>query len=101
MATVFSVSKHADVYSMHSMSSGTSHFQYLLDSLRKSPTSMPLRSIIYDLITHPKCYHKLQNEIDEFKAQGKLSDPVQMKDANEMPYLQAVMKEAMRLHPSV
>jgi hypothetical protein len=26
------------------------------------------------------------------KAQGKLSDPVQMKDANEMPCLQVVMK---------
>jgi cytochrome P450 len=64
-------------------------------------TAIALRSIIYNLIMHPKCYHKLQDEIDEFKAQGKLSDPVQMKDANEMPYLQAVMKEAMRLHPSV
>jgi cytochrome P450 len=64
-------------------------------------TAIALRSVIYSLITHPRCYHKLQKEIDTLAADGSLSNPVQLKEANEMPYLQAVLKEAMRLHPSV
>jgi cytochrome P450 len=64
-------------------------------------TAIALRSIVHNLITNPYCYKKLQLEIDEHQAAGRLSDPVQESEARQMPYLQAIIKEAMRLHPSV
>jgi Cytochrome P450 len=39
---------------------------------------------------------RLQQEIEEMEAQGLISDPVTYQQACKMPYLQAVMKEAMR-----
>lgn len=64
-------------------------------------TAIALRAIIHNLITNPLCYNKLQSELDEWDAAGKLSDPIQESEARRLPYLQAVLKEAMRIHPSV
>lgn len=64
-------------------------------------TAIALRSIIHNLITTPICYKRLLGEIDEWNDAGRLSDPVKESEAKQMPYLQAVIKEAMRLHPSV
>ena len=45
---------------------------------------------------------KLQSEIDDAHKAGKLSNLIQDEEArNQLPYLNAVLKEAMRLHPSV
>jgi cytochrome P450 len=44
---------------------------------------------------------KLVDEIDSKKKQGKLSMVVTLDEANGMPYLQAVMQEALRMHPAV
>ena len=45
---------------------------------------------------------KAVREIDEADQAGKLSDPIQDAEVrNELPYINAVIKEAMRLHPSV
>ncbi|EEU44006.1 uncharacterized protein NECHADRAFT_89570 [Fusarium vanettenii 77-13-4] len=64
-------------------------------------TAISLRAIIYFLLKSPRAYHRLQDEIDTFSAEGKVSNPVTFGEACKMPYLQAAMKEAMRLHPSV
>jgi cytochrome P450 len=64
-------------------------------------TAISLRSIIYYLLKNPLCKEKFVSEIDERKKTGKLSDPVTLEEANEMPYLQACMYEALRLHPAV
>ena len=64
-------------------------------------TAISLRSIIYYLLKNPQCKKKFISEIDERKKGGKLSDPVKLEEANEMPYLQACMYEALRLHPAV
>jgi hypothetical protein len=40
---------------------------------------------------------KLQKEIDDMEKKGLISDPVTYQQACKMPYLQAIMKEAMRL----
>ena len=64
-------------------------------------TAISLRSIIYYLLKNPQCKKKFISEIDERKRGGKLSDPVKLEEANEMPYLQACMYEALRLHPAV
>ena len=45
---------------------------------------------------------KLVKEIDDANAAGKLSNPISYKEATTaLPYLGAVVKEAMRIHPSV
>ncbi|GAB7338673.1 hypothetical protein MBLNU457_5399t3 [Dothideomycetes sp. NU457] len=64
-------------------------------------TAISTRAIVYYLLKNPHCMKKLVQEIDDFRRQGKLSDPVKLEEADAMPYLQAVMYEALRLHPAV
>ncbi|KAK4937742.1 hypothetical protein LTR10_021687 [Elasticomyces elasticus] len=64
-------------------------------------TAVALRATIDGLLLRPECYRKLQAEIDRKREQGELSSPVKYSEAQQMPYLQAVLKEAMRWHPSV
>ncbi|RFU32253.1 hypothetical protein B7463_g4057, partial [Scytalidium lignicola] len=64
-------------------------------------TAIALRAAIHNIITNPKVYLRLQQEIDGMDASGKLSDPVTEAEAKRMPYLQAIIKEALRIHPSV
>lgn len=44
---------------------------------------------------------KLQREIDDETTAGRLGDMISDKEARALPYLNAVEKEAMRLHSSV
>jgi cytochrome P450 len=60
-------------------------------------TAISLRAIFYYLIHNRHAYDKLLNEIHT----TELSDIVSYAEASKMPYLQACMKEAMRLHPAV
>ncbi|KAJ5585632.1 cytochrome P450 [Penicillium hetheringtonii] len=64
-------------------------------------TAISLRAIIYFTIQNPAVYKRLQEEIDEADKAGKLSEYVTYAECLELPYLQAVMKEAMRCHPGV
>lgn len=60
-------------------------------------TAISTRAIIYYLLKNPQYKRKLVQEIDDWRAQGKLHDPVTLDEANNMPYLQAVMYEALRM----
>ena len=64
-------------------------------------TAISTRAIIYYLLKNPDAKMKLLEEIEGRRKQGKLSDPVTLAEADSMPYLQAVMYEALRLHPAV
>jgi len=65
-------------------------------------TAIALRAILYFLIKNPAKLEKLRKEIDDADKAGKLSDLISDKESRtELPYLHAVEKEAMRLHPSV
>ncbi|WPH04488.1 Hypothetical protein R9X50_00737900 [Acrodontium crateriforme] len=64
-------------------------------------TAISTRAIIYYLLKNPACKRKLVEEIHALRKAGKLSDPVKLDEADKMPYLQAVMYEALRLHPAV
>lgn len=45
---------------------------------------------------------KVVEELDEADNAGKLSTPIRYKEStNDLPYYNAVLKEAMRIHPSV
>lgn len=53
------------------------------------------------MLKNPQAYHRLQKEVDQADAEGRLSSSVTFAESNELPYLIAVTKEAMRIHPSV
>ncbi|KUL89053.1 hypothetical protein ZTR_05949 [Talaromyces verruculosus] len=59
--------------------------------------SVPLRSIIYFVLRDDAIYRKLTREICD----ANLRSPVSWKDSRQLPYLDAVIKEALRLHPPV
>jgi cytochrome P450 len=46
-------------------------------------------------------FHKLQEEIDGFYERNGLPEPISYTETQQMPYLQAVVKEATRLLPSI
>ena len=64
-------------------------------------TAISLSAIVYNLLKYPESYRRLKEEIDEAAAQGKISDPISFKEAQELPFLQAVIKEALRLHSAI
>ncbi|KAK0389342.1 hypothetical protein NLU13_2917 [Sarocladium strictum] len=63
-------------------------------------TSIGMTSVILHLMKHPEVLDKLREEIRTFELQGELSDPIKFSEAKKMPYLQAVLKEALRMHPA-
>ncbi|KAL9116115.1 MAG: hypothetical protein Q9227_000484 [Pyrenula ochraceoflavens] len=65
-------------------------------------TAISLSSILYNLHAHPHTLARLRAEIASTSAAGLISDPVKFKESQErMPYLLAVIKEGMRIHPAV
>jgi len=63
-------------------------------------TSITISAVIYYLLKYPATFDQLRKEIDDAAAAGKVSDPVSFKEAQDLVYLQAVIKEALRLHPA-
>ena len=65
-------------------------------------TAISLRAILYYLLKNPSTMRKLEKEIDDMAEKGLISDPVTYQQSCRMPYLQAVIKEAVRfeLHES-
>ncbi|GAW15137.1 hypothetical protein ANO14919_045460 [Xylariales sp. No.14919] len=64
-------------------------------------TGISLSAILYYLLLHPECMRELRREIEEFRARGLLSsESFGFKETQQMPYLQAVIKEALRMHPA-
>ncbi|KAJ5777243.1 pisatin demethylase [Penicillium odoratum] len=65
-------------------------------------TAIALRAVFYFLMRHPAAMTKVQTELDSAASSQKLSNPVSYRESiTHLPYLGAVLKEAMRLHPSV
>ncbi|GKT93423.1 pisatin demethylase [Colletotrichum tofieldiae] len=67
-------------------------------------TAASLRVIMLYLLTHPRVYAKLQAEIDAFAGSEQTVRPsgiVSDAENRKLPYLQAVIKEGMRVHPPV
>lgn len=61
-------------------------------------TSIALRTVFYHLLKNPECLQRLLGEIDRVVGRGDLDKPVTFEQANNMPYLQAIMNEALRIH---
>ena len=63
-------------------------------------TALTLASILFHLIKYPHTLQKLRDEITRCESEGRCSLPnITFKETQEMPYLQAIMKEAMRVKP--
>ncbi|MCJ1477420.1 hypothetical protein MMC13_006091 [Lambiella insularis] len=62
-------------------------------------TAVALRCIFYSLARNPDVYAKLVAEIRNAERDGKLSTIVTYQEAMAMRYLNAVIKEALRIHP--
>ncbi|KAL1621649.1 hypothetical protein SLS56_009119 [Neofusicoccum ribis] len=67
--------------------------QYLMSNIAagSDTTAISLRSILYYLLKHPQAHHKLVEELRSTKFETFPS----------LPYMDAFVKEAMRLHPAV
>jgi len=64
-------------------------------------TSITLTSILYHLLKNPRTLRALRQEVDTMTSAGDISDPPTFQDSQKMNYLQAVLKEALRVHPAV
>lgn len=64
-------------------------------------TAASLRAIFYYLCRTPSAHKKVLTELDEAVRAGRLSNPVTFAEAQELKYFQAVVKEALRMHPAV
>ena len=60
-------------------------------------TSVTMRSVFYFLMKNPEKLAKARAEVDVAFEDGTLSSPVQYAQASTLPYLTAVVKEAMRV----
>ena len=60
-------------------------------------TAIGLRAVIYFLLKSPDELSKLKDELRK----ANLSYPVSWKESQQLPYLDACIKEAFRLHPAI
>lgn len=93
------LAKHAadpDVFtSFHVLAGCTSNMVAGSDT-----TAISLSAVLYYLLKNPACLQKLRDEIDDLTANGGLSKSPTFKESQQLPYLQAVIKEALRMHPA-
>ncbi|KAL1987773.1 hypothetical protein VTN96DRAFT_2613 [Rasamsonia emersonii] len=65
-------------------------------------TAIAMRAIFYFLLRNPDKLAKVRAELDAADRAGKLGEFIAYRETTtHLPYLCAVIKEAMRLHPSV
>jgi cytochrome P450 len=62
-------------------------------------TGIYLRTLFHELLTHPESRDKLRRELDTAASQGSLSTLATWGETSKLPYLDACIKEAGRLHP--
>jgi cytochrome P450 len=84
----------------HGLTQEEASGEALLQVIAGSDTSATtIRSVLLYLLTNPHSYTRLQAEIDTSIAVGKISSPIKDSEARQLPYLQAVIKEGMRIIP--
>ncbi|EON97694.1 putative pisatin demethylase protein [Phaeoacremonium minimum UCRPA7] len=64
-------------------------------------TATAIRTTLLYLIASPLAYGKLTQEIRTAASEGRLSNPITDAEARTLPYLQAVIREGLRVHPPV
>lgn len=64
-------------------------------------TGIALSAIIYNLYDSPAALAKLRCELTDARNDGRIKGTVTFKEAQALPYFQAVIKEGLRIHPAV
>ncbi|KAH9215932.1 cytochrome P450 [Leptodontidium sp. 2 PMI_412] len=64
-------------------------------------TSIGMRTCIEYVCSRRDVYQKLREEIDNFYETNNLEKPITYLQTQQLPYLNAVVKEALRLRPSI
>ncbi|KAK5628847.1 hypothetical protein RRF57_004562 [Xylaria bambusicola] len=62
-------------------------------------TASTLRVTLLNIITCPRVYNKLKQEIRDAVVDGKVDNPIKFEEAKRLPYLQAVIYEGLRMRP--
>lgn len=76
---------------------------YLTPSLSVAGTdsvAVALRMAILYTLSTPRVYNRLLNEIEMAIEKGYASTPIKEAEAKKLPYLQAVIREGMRIFAS-
>lgn len=81
---------------MHVLINGVSNITAGSDTL-----STTLSGILFFLLANPRTLTKLKEEINERYESGQLSEQPTFKECQPMTYLDAVLKESLRLHSAV
>ncbi|KAE8453907.1 hypothetical protein EG329_007683 [Mollisiaceae sp. DMI_Dod_QoI] len=72
----------------------------LLQIIGGSDTSAAtIRIVLLHLMSSPPSYRRLQSEISQAMKNGQISSPIKDSEARQLPYLQAVIKEGLRITP--
>lgn len=62
-------------------------------------TASAIRSTLIHTITCPRVYYQLKEQIALAIKQGRASNPITLAEAKQLPYLQAVIFEGIRMRP--
>lgn len=79
-------------------------FSYTVSNMNagSDTTAISLRAILYYSLKSPRVMSKLHQELQTAYQENRITLPVSWKQSQEeLPYLDAVIKEALRLHPAV
>lgn len=86
----------------HGLSQREAQSESLVQIIAGSDTTATvLRTLVANVTTHAEAYRLLQAEIDTAAAGGVISSPITDAEARKLPYLQACIKEALRIWPPI
>ena len=57
--------------------------------------------MLLHIISNPLVYHRIQDEIDRGISEGAISSPIRVDEARNLPYLQACIREGLRIFPPI
>jgi len=84
----------------HGLTQAEASGEALLQVVAGSDTSAgTLRAVLLGILTNPPAYLALQREIDTAIANDRISAPISDAEARTLPYLQATIREALRIMP--
>jgi cytochrome P450 len=84
----------------HGLTPEEASSEALLQIIAGSDTSAStIRAVMLHLLANASAYRRLQVEIDSGIAVGTISSPITDAEARRLPYLQAVIKEGLRILP--
>ncbi|KAI0005620.1 cytochrome P450 [Xylariaceae sp. FL0662B] len=62
-------------------------------------TATAIRGTMVNVLASPLVYVRLRKEVDDAVAAGRVSSPIQVDEARQLEYLQAVIYEGLRMNP--